>query len=182
MHRRDLLRYGLSLGAGALSGCTDATLEAAEHAPPPAESLPYREIDLPVPQRLSVAADAIAVASDATVEDADALVDHLVDAGVAVTGFTTTVEAEEPTHQLDYAVTDLHDVGHMQRLGLVAGGYAALVRGGNGGDWLHAAILDPSGSRYGEFEIARQWAERYNDGASTARRYADEISHTLVSA
>ena len=67
-------------------------------------------------------------------------------------------------------------------MGVVAGGYAVLVRGEYDGDELSANILDPESRKFGEFTVQTAWTEEYNAGEKTAAVYASEVLHALKSA
>lgn len=179
MDRRDFLRRGgLAAGIVALSGCTGERLQEAERRSP---FEGYEGIDLPVTQRLDIAAAGIERADGAEIRDTDALAAYLDDGGVSVESLEGTVDAGEPLLSLEYAAGEYAGRGLMHHLGAVAGGYAALVEAARGGEKLEASLHDGNRRKFGEYEVRRRWAEAYNDGAFAARRYADEVATTAES-
>lgn len=182
MKRRDVLRTcGALAGLGVLAGCTTHSLQEAERQPPPVEPLGIEEIDLPVPQRLGIAAAAIERAADVSIDDPDGFAAYLDEQGVRVEKIEETVEAGAPLLELEYVVEETIRRGLMHHLGIVAGGYAALIDSGHESEELAVHLLDPDGTAFGEYEIRRHWAEKYNGGEYTARKYAAEIEVTAAS-
>lgn len=183
MRRRELLgRVGAAVGAVAgLSGCTTHSLQESEREPAVADGLGEEEVDLPVSQPLGVAEDGIERGTEADVADVDDLEAYLDDAGIDVEHLAEEEnEAGAPIVSLEYVVEETLDQGAMHHVGLVAGGYAALVDAGHEGEKLEASLLDSASREFGEYEIRRHWAEEYNGGALTAREFADEIGVTLA--
>ena len=193
MNRREFLyRGGVGIGGAALvAGCTEQTLKEAENEPefvdgPVAEE----EADLPVEQRLGVAAEGIRTADGADVGDVDALEAFLEEAGLTVESLEektdeyageevepeVEVTEHDPVVALEYV--DDPDSGLVRSVGLVAGGYAGLVDAGTESRKLHATRLDEDGREFGEFEVRTPWAEAYNAGALTPREFAVEVLET----
>lgn len=183
MERREFLgRAGVAVGTVApLAGCTSHSLQESEREPPLFDGLGEEEVDLPVPQPLGVAASAIERASEETIEGPDAFEAYLDDAGVDVRHVEETTEAGEPVLSLEYA-EETAEIGLMDHLGTVAGGYASLVDAGHESEKLTATLLDAEDEEFGEYEIRRDWAVEYNDGELTAREYANEIAVTVEGA
>lgn len=200
MDRRELLsRGGTCIGTATLTllvGCTDRALQEAEREPafvdgPVAEE----EVDLPVDQKLGIAADGIRRAEDVEIGSVDALGAYLEGEGLAVESLeeTTTeyddeevepevgVEEHEPVVALEYAVEASSDPGLAHHLGLVAGGYAVLIAAGHGSRKLDASVLEPGGALFGEYEVRTSWAEAYDAGERTPREYAVEVFETAES-
>lgn len=190
MDRREFIARG---GAGVASvalvaGCTDENLSEAEREPafvddPVAEE----EADLPVEQRLGVAAEAIREADGADVGSVDALEAFLEERDVTVESLEETTdefageavdpEVEAAEHDPIVALEYVHgaSAGLVRPLGLVAGGYARLVEAGTESRKLDATRLTEEGEEFGAFEVRTPWAEEYNAGVYTAREYAAEV-------
>lgn len=181
MNRRDLLRAGAVAGAGALAGCTVRRLQEAERKPPTFEPIPAEDIDLPVRQRLGVAEAAIERAEGAEIESLDELAAYLVGEGIRVETLEEIVVEGTPLLELEYVVEVQVDEGLMHHLGIVAGGYASLVAATHDSEALEAHLLDPVGEAFGEYEVRRAWAEKYDRGVYTARKYAAEVLVTAES-
>lgn len=196
MNRRTLLhRGGIGVaGLVALSGCTEETLEEAETRPPFLD-VDAEELDLPVDQRVDVVEDGVLRAEEATIEEVDDFEGYLEELDVAV---EELAEEEKPIEeQLDVEREDAEDVeeeahgeglvlalefvqperlegGVLDTIGLVAGGYAALVDAGYDAEKLEATVLDPEGSSFGSFDVLTSWADEYNEGITTARVYGSK--------
>lgn len=182
MYRRDLLRAGVTLvGIPALSGCTEQRLEEAGRVPPPLEPIPKEEVDLSVSQRLAIAEQGIERASGVDILTPDELAGYLRDQRVHVETVEGMVEGGSPILSLSYVVDETYDEGLMHHLGLVAGAYAALVEATQEHEKLTAHLLDPAGDEFGEYEIRRRWARKYNDGTYSARKFAYEAAATATS-
>lgn len=193
MNRREFLYRG-SVGIGSatlVGGCTEQTLKEAENEPefvdgPVAEE----EVDLPVEQRLGVAAEGILEAEEVEIGDVDALEAFLEEQGLTVESLEektdefageevdpeVAVREHDPVVALEYA--DDPDSGLVRSLGLTAGGYARLVDTGTESRKLHATRLDEAGREFGSFEVRAPWAEEYNAGVLTPREYAVEVLET----
>lgn len=184
MDRRDFLRRGaLAVGAVAsLSGCTSHRLQESERKPPVVDGIGAADVDLPVRQPLGVAEEGIERGARADIADVDEFGAYLDESDVTVEHLEETTEAGEHLLSLEYVLDDRSDRGLMHHLGLVAGGYAALVADGHDGEKLEAHLLDSSSREFGAYEIRRHWAVEYNDDVLTAREYADEIAVTVETA
>lgn len=86
---------------------------------------------------------------------------------------------EEGEPLLSLAFEESAERGVLSSVGVVAGGCAALVEAGHESEALKATLHDPSGATFGEFEVVRDWAERYDDGAVTAAEYGRTVLGTL---
>lgn len=180
MHRRHLLRRAgiATAGVTALAGCTDSKLKEAEAQPPLVEEYYHEEaVDLPVSQKFEKTAAGVSKADGAEIEDADGFEAYLDEQEVDVEKLEETVVAGEPHLSLEYV--DSGEQGTLSTLGVVAGGYAALVEAGHEGEKLEAHLLDSDAREFGEYEIRRHWAEEYNEGVLTAREYANKIAVTV---
>lgn len=185
MNRRDFLTRGaVAVGSiAALSGCTEETLEQAEKNPLPIdEAVAEEEIDLPVDQRLEAAGEGIDRAEDAEIESVDDLETYLVEQGVQVEALEEKEAAGLPIVSLEYVDEEVIERGMMHNLGIVAGGYAALVAADHDSEKLEASLLAPDGETFGEYTIESEWAEEYDDGEITAREYANDVVTKAASA
>ena len=196
MNRRTFLYRGGSSAVAlvALSGCTEETLEGAETNPPFVDIDP-EEIELPVEQQEDVVADAVLRADDATVEDPADFEAFLDEAGLRVEDVSETEKlitekleveredvdlVEETAHgegtvlELEFVQPARLETGVLHSIGLVAGGYAALVESGFDGELLEATVLDSDGDSFGSFHVLTAWAEEYNEGRISARVYGSK--------
>lgn len=183
MHRRTYLERLLAAGTViTLSGCTEQILEDAK-APSPAFDALYdeEELDLPVEQTYETVAENIERGEDVTFEAPEELREYLLDADLLVESLAEGEDHGETVLELEYAPEQTARKGNAHGLGIVAGGYAALVRGDYDGDALEASVLDSDGRKFGEFEVVTEWAEAYNDDGKTAAVYGGDILHTLES-
>lgn len=182
MHRRHFLRRAgiATASVTALAGCTDSKLKEAEAQPPLVEEYYHEEeVDLPVSQKFEKTAAGVSKADGAEIEDPDGFEAYLDEQGVGVEKVEETVEAGEPHLSLEYV--DSGEQGTLSTLGVVAGGYAVLVEAGHESEKLEATLLDPTHRAFGEFEIVRDWAEEYNEGAISAAKYGGLVAKTLES-
>lgn len=184
MNRRTfVLRAGAFAGGlAALSGCTDTTLEESESQPPPLEErFDAAAVDLPVSTESDIAAEGIERAAGADVESVEAFEAYLREQEVAVESVEPKKEEGEALLSVEYVHGDAVERGLLYDLGIVAGGYAALVDAGVDAEKLKATLLDPGGRKFGEYEIPTDYAERYNAGEITAEEYARLASKKLTS-
>lgn len=190
-----LERAGSSVAAVVvLSGCTEETLKETETKPPFID-VDDAELDLPVTQQTDAVEDGVLQAADAEIEDVDDLEAFLDDHEIPVETLAETetiieekaaieredVETvEEKPHgeglvlELEFVQPDSIDTGILDSIGLVAGGYAALVETGYGAELLEATVLDSSVAAYGSFHVLTAWADEYNDGITSARTFGSK--------
>lgn len=183
MDRRTYLRRLTAAGAlVALAGCTEQALEDAKQ-PAPALDARYHEEELPLPveRQFDVVAAAVERAGDVTFDDTGAFGDYLRDAELAVETLEESEVHGTTVLELEYVPDAPARRGNAHSLGLVAGGYAALVRGGYDREELVASLLEPDGRSFGEYEVVTDWAAAYNEGAKTAAVYGGKVLHTLES-
>lgn len=196
MNRRTLLkRGGISVAAAiALSGCTEQTLEEAETKPPFLD-VNDEELELPVNQRADVVEEGVLRAEDAGIEEVDDLEVFLEEQDIPVEELTEsekTIEekleieeeeedliedeahGEELVLELELVQPDRIETGILYTIGLVAGGYAALVDAGYDAELLEATVLDDDHQPFGSFDVLTSWAEEYNEGIITAREYGNK--------
>lgn len=182
MHRRHLLRRaGLATaGVAALAGCTDANLKQAEAQPPLLEDLLHEEeLDLPVSQKFEKVAAGVEAAADADVESVDDFEAFLDERGISVESVDELLVEGESHLALEFEESG--EGGVLEPVGVVAGAYAALVEAGHDSEALEATLRDPAGRTFGEFEVVRDWAERYADGEVSAAKYGGLVLDTLES-
>lgn len=183
MDRRAFLtRTGLVAGVAATSGCTTHALEKAERKPPLFEGVDKADLDLPVTQRLGIAGAAVERVARVSVPDLAAFEAALERHGVAVERLSETEVAGSPVVSLEHAVDEAADGGFVERLGVVAGGYAALVAAADPGERLSVSVAAPDGEQFGAYEVRRRWADAYDEGTYSARKYAHEVVVTAKSA
>lgn len=180
MDRRTFLCSAAGVSAAvATSGCLKGEIEAAEQEPAPlSDVFGPEEVDLPVRQRYAVAGAAIEEASTAEFEDLDGFEASLQERDVSVETLEEAESAGEPIVELEYVVEQRLDSGFLERLGVVAGGYATLVAAGHDSERLEATLLDADGRTFGSYDVERAWAEEYDEDALTAREYAGEVAPT----
>lgn len=183
MDRRAYLGRCVSFGiVAALAGCTDQSLEEMKNQPPWVDPRFHEEeLDLPVTQKYGVTAEAIERAEGETFEEPPEIEEFLGEEGLPVEKLEETEKHGETVLELEYVIEELIDEGSAHTLGVVAGGYAALVRGGYDGDVLEATLLESDGSIYGEFEVRTEWAEEYNESEKSTAVYGGEVVDTLES-
>lgn len=207
--RDALRRGSLALGGAiALGGCTEQALEDAETEPPFVEDsqLTPEEADLPIDRTHAVIEEGIEAATDADIEDVESFEGFLEEQGITVEKLTEgegiiEVPLEEgdekteeeivdegdpeeglataPIIELEYVLEERAEEGAVHTLGLVAGGYAALLEAGHGSELLEATVLNPSHEPFGSYDIERTWAEEYNAGEISAAEYGDEVLTTM---
>lgn len=183
MKRRQLLtRSALTVGVVALSGCTERVLEEAKSQPPLFDDVYDEEkIDLPVSQKFETAEEATLRAEGKTFDDLEEFRAYVAERGVTVETLEEGVEKGERILEVAYADERDTDRGSMYSLGILSGGYAALVASDHPTDTLEASVQDSEGRKFGEFEIAAELAEQYLDGKITAAKYAGTVSDTTKS-
>lgn len=184
MNRRTFaLRGGALVGSiVSLSGCTDSTLQEAKSQPPPvAERFDEGLLGGPVTTRYDVAAEGIERADGADAGTTKAFEEYLKAQDIAVESVEEKEEHGTPVLSVEYAPAGPSEEGLMRSLGVVAGGYAALVDAGLDAEKLKASLLDPDGRVYGEYEIPTDYAERYNAGEITAKEYGRLASKKITS-
>lgn len=181
VNRRDLLTRGaLALGAAAVAGCTEQTLEAAESQPPPLEErFDEADLDLPVEQAFERAAAGVAEADGETFADRDALGSFLGEHDLTVESLHAVEAGETEVLELAYADDRQYERGVLYGLGLISGGYAALVAGGDPPLELAAELHDENGETFASFDVTAHESEQYRAGELTARAYANEVGDTL---
>lgn len=181
MDRRELLLQGCAVaGVVAASGCTVERLREAEREPPPFERLEKEAVDLPVPQRLAIAEEGIERAAGVELHSLEEFAEYLDEQDLRVEALDEAVEEGDPIVSLEYVAEERPDRGLMHHLGIVAGGYAALVAA-NGREKLEVTLLGTRSKPFGEYEVRRKWAEAYGAGDLTAREYAAKINVTVES-
>ena len=196
MNRRTLLyRSGLSAVAlVALSGCTEETLEEAETKPPFVD-IDEEELELPIEQQADVVEEGVLRADGAAIEEPADVESFLAEQGLPVEDVSETEKliterleveredvdrVEESAHgeglvlELEFVQPDRLETGFLYSVGLVAGGYAALIEAGFDGELLEATVLDSAGESFGSFHVLTAWAEEYNEGQISARVYGSK--------
>lgn len=196
MNRRTLLHRG-GIGVAtlvALSGCTEETLSEAETKPPFID-IDDEELDLPVDQRADVVEAGVLEAEETDIENTDDFEAFLEDRGVSVEELAETEKiieekleveredvdvVEEAPHgeglvlELEFVRPERIETGILSDIGIVAGGYAALVGGGYDAEMLEATVIDTEHASFGSFHVLTAWAEEYNEGIITARSYGNK--------
>lgn len=183
MKRRKLLARGaLTVSIIAFSGCTERVLVEAESQPPLFDDVyDEEEADLPVSQKFGIAEKATLQAEGEALDDIEELQAYLDEQGLLVEAFQKTVEEGERILELEYIDEEFVDRGSMHSLGIISGGYAALIAGDYPADKLEASIHDSEGDKFGTFEIATELAEQYLEGKITAATYAGTVGETVKS-
>lgn len=182
MNRRDFLRAGGAVGGAlALAGCTETALESAKTPPPALDDWFHQEeLELPVDQLFEVVAEAVERADGTTLGDPDELEAYLTDEGVEVEDLKEEIEEGEPILSLSHLFrTTGKSIAEIA--GVVAGGYAALVRSDPEFEELKVEVHEPDGRLFGGYEVATTWAEEYDAGELSAAEYGGQVLHTLAS-
>lgn len=196
MNRRTLLEQtGISVATVvALSGCTEQTLEETETKPPFVD-VDDAELDLPITQQTDVVEDGILQAADAEITGVDDFENFLEAQEITVEVLAETeiiieekaaveredvetVEAEPHGDglvlELEFVQPDSIDTGILDSIGLIAGGYAALVETGYSAELLEATVLDSESTAYGSFHVLTTWADEYNEEITSARSFGSK--------
>lgn len=183
MKRRRFLASGVIVaGSAALSGCVDHVLEQAEHQPPIFEELyDDEEQSLPVERRFDRAIEGIERAEGTTIEDRETFESFLEDHDLSVDSLEEVDEAGETLLELAYTEATATDRGVLYGLGVVSGGYAALVVTDGSTDKLDATIHESGDGTFGKFEVESTWAEELHGGTLSPGKFAGEVMHTLES-
>lgn len=180
--RRCLKRVAVCCLPVAVAGCTEATLEEAEQPAGVLEELfDAAEIELPVEQRIDVLVDRIERLEGESLEDPAAFESSLTEAGLDVDSLEERDVAGETVLELAYVIENPAAEGNVHSLGIVAGAYAALVRGGYDGDSLESSLHDAEGREFGTYDVETVWAEAHDASERSVRSYAGEVLHTLES-
>lgn len=183
MNRRTFLKSGRAVGGLlALSGCTETALEEAKSPPPSLDDRFHEEdFDLPVKRKFGVVADGIERADGVTLGDLDEFEAYLTDEGVAVEKLAEKTVEGESILSLSYVSEATEGATLAETVGVVAGGYAALVRSDSEFEELKAELLEPDGRPFGEYEVFTTWAEEYHEGELSAAELGGEVMHTMKS-
>lgn len=179
--RTFLTRATLVAGTVAVSGCSARALEEMEAKPPAVDHYDETSVDLPVSQKSDVADEATRRAEGSTFGDLEALRTYFEEQELVVDTLEEVEEGGERILEAEYADERVTDRGGLYGLGVLAGGYAALLGGEYEGDRLAATIVTPEGEPFGEFEIQADLAERYREGELSAAAYAGMVADTLAS-
>ena len=173
--RRRLLQAGAVAATVGLAGC----IEEMGTEFPKNREWPVSELvpDLPVRERIEIIEERIHQFEGADIADPDELVSALDEYDLAV----ESVERERDVLTLEYVNTDRDDEGDLHDVGLLAGGYAALIDGGYDAAALGATILDDAPASYGSATVETPWAEEYNHGELTAAEYGEHVAGTIES-
>lgn len=194
MNRRTLLKRAGVAALVALSGCTEETLEEAETKPPFLD-VSEEELELPVDQGADVVEAGILRGEDAEIEDVEDFEAYLEEQEIPVEELSEAEKVveekldveredvdvieeeghgEETVLELEYVQPERIETGALHAIGIVAGGYAALVAAGYDAELLEATILDSDLESFGSFDVLTAWAEEYNDGVTSARAFGDK--------
>lgn len=183
MKRRRFLASGaIVAGSAALSGCVDHVLEQAEQQPPIFEELyDDTEQSLPVERRYDRAIEGVQEAEEATIEDHESFASSLQDHELSVDSLEEVSEGSETLLELEFTDESDTDRGVLYALGVVSGGYAALVANDASTDKLDATIHENGAGTFGTFEVESTWAEELHAGELSPDKFAGEVMHTLSS-
>lgn len=171
--RRRLLRWGSVGVAASLAGCTADVGDEL----PPNEKWPVAELtpELPVRERTGVLEDRIRELAGADLADPDAFAAAVEEYDLEV----ESVETERDVLTLEYHHPGRQAAGVLRDVGLLAGGYAALVEGGFDGVALDVTILETAPDSFGVAEIETRYAERFNAGKLSAAEYGELVASTV---
>ncbi|QSW98761.1 hypothetical protein [Haloterrigena alkaliphila] len=173
--RRRLLQAGAVAATVGLAGCIEEM--GAEF--PKNTKWPVSELvpALPVRERIEILEERIHELTDADIADLEELVSRLEEYELAV----ESAERERDVLTIAYVNTDRDDEGDLHDVGLLAGGYAALIDGGYEAAALSATILDDAPASYGSAAVETPWAVEYNHGELTAAEYGEHVAGTIES-
>lgn len=200
MDRRTVLHGSALVLCGALAGCTEQTLEEAETKPPFLD-INDEELRLPVTQRADVVEEGVMLADDAAIPDLESFESFLSDNGLPVERLDEVeriieekleieredVDVIEETPHGEGVVLELEFVqedaggGILHPIGLIAGGFAALVEEGADAEKLDATVLDAEHRPFGSFHVLAAWAEEFNGSETTAREFGSKAWSTAKS-
>ncbi|WP_339103756.1 hypothetical protein [Haloterrigena salinisoli] len=173
--RRRLLGASAVAATVGLAGCIE---EMGSEFPQNTE-WPVSELvpDLPVRERIEIVEERIHELAGKDIAGPDELVAVLEEYDLAV----ESIERDRDVLALEYVNTDRTDEGDLHDVGLLAGGYAALIGGGYEAAALGATILDDAPASYGSATVETQWAVEYNQGGLTAAEYGEYVAGTIES-
>lgn len=196
MNRRHLVTRcaGAIATLVAVSGCTEETLEETETKPPFIE-IDDEELDLPVDQQVEVVEDGVVRADNAEIETIGDFETFLEDEGVPIESLGAVEkpiaekleteredidEIDNEPHgsgtvlEVEFVHPERTETGTLEYVGLIAGGYAALVDAGYDAELLEATVLNDADEPFGSFHVLTEWAEEYNEGTISARSYGNK--------
>lgn len=171
-----LRRGGAALaGAVGLAGCTEDVGEEL----PPNEHWPTAELvpELPVKQRKDALKTGIEELSAAGIDGVDGFVAALEERGIEL----ESVEEVAEQLSLEYVETAPARNGTFEVVGLVAGGYAALVAAGFEARGLELVFFEADGSALGIAEARTEWAVAFNEGDLSAGEFGELVAGTIES-
>lgn len=131
--------------------------------------------ELPIHEKSELLAERIAEANRAEIGDLEVFEQALVDREVEV----EHVGQEDAILELEHVAIDQVESGVLSAVGIVAGAYAALVRGGHEVRELDGTILDADGREFGSYHVLTEWAEAYEGGDRSAEEYGEMVGATL---
>ena len=173
--RRRLLQASATAAAVGLAGC----IEEVGTEFPPNKKWPVAELrpELPVEERKTVLKERILDLASEDIADPDELVATLGEYDLAI----ESVERVRDVLTVEYVNTDRYDEGNLHDVGLLAGGYAALIDNGYDAAALGATIVGDAPDTFGSAEVETPWAEAYNAGELTAAEYGELVADTIES-
>lgn len=173
--RRRALQIGATTALVGLAGC----IEEMGTEFPPNEKWPVSERvpDLPVTEGTEIIEARIEETATADIADEESFASTLDEYDLTV----ESIERERDVLSIEYVNTDRADEGNLHDVGLIAGGYAALIDAGYDAAALGATILDDAPASYGSAEIETKWAQAYNEDDLTAAEYGELVAETIKS-
>ena len=179
MDRRTFLTQVVTLGGAAfLPNWVEQTFESFDRSIPRHLSVPDRG-RRPNSRMPDGVVDGIKRADGVTFETVGAFEEYLREAGLAVERLEEADPGDETSLELQYLVEEAVTDGDVHSVGVIAGGYAALVRGEYDGDRLVASMLAPTTQPFGEFVVRTEWADAYNEDEMSASEYGRAVLQTL---
>ncbi|ADB60606.1 hypothetical protein Htur_1721 [Haloterrigena turkmenica DSM 5511] len=173
--RRRLLQTSAVAATVGLAGCIE---EMGTEFPQNTEwPVSERVPDLPVRERIEIVEERIHELAEEDIAGPDELVSALEEYDLTV----ESIERDRDVLALEYVNTDRDDEGDLHDVGLLAGGYAALIDGGFEAAALGATILDDAPASYGSATVETPWAVEYNHGELTAAEYGEHVAGTIES-
>lgn len=178
MLRRDILYAAVVWSSAVVSaGCAEKPPEGEKTATPAKRQTPVSDAlpDLPVEKRIEIVGRAITETAERDVTDFSAFEATIERSGISIESTKKT----ERVIELKGVVTVDTDHGIAERVGHVAGAYAAFVRSGSSYERLNVTFERQGDSTFGSFQVRSEWSKRFEKGEWSAEQYGEAVLGTL---